>query len=231
MKEIYRNSFKLMGVNYHPKEAQEILEKISKENHYIKMTDEGVKEYILKTGKPVYKYRYLETTEVNLIREPQNPHDSNAVKVLVEGLFAGYLPSEVARKVNRYLDNSAYAYEAILHGTGGEYKTLDHNLEEVVWSEKEISFHLELVIKDIRSEKEVRDEHEAFYAKVRENKAKERNRLILIVAICSAIPGLLFTAVAFSFLIQFKMIEFLVGLVIAFLFFTPIIIYKVISSK
>ena len=49
MKEIFNDSFRLMGTNYHQKEALEIMKKLSKENNYLTMSDEGIKEYILKT--------------------------------------------------------------------------------------------------------------------------------------------------------------------------------------
>ena len=99
MTEIYNDSFSLMGTNYHQKEALEIMKKLSKKNNYLTMSDEGIKEYILKTYSNVYEYKYLETNDVILVREPKNPHDPNAVKVIAGGLFAGYLPADIAKKV------------------------------------------------------------------------------------------------------------------------------------
>lgn len=231
MKVIYNDSFKLMGTNYHQQEALAILKKFSKENHYIKMSDDSIREYILKTGKAVYKYHYLESTEVTLVRDPKNPHDSNAIKVFLGELFAGFVPSDVAQKINRYLENSAYSYQATLQGTGGEYKTLNQNLNKVVWANKDISFYLDLVITDTRSDKDLREQQELFYAKVKEGKTRERNKLILVVAICCGLVGFLFAAVAISFLIQVKILEFIVGSLIAAFLFLPGIIYKIISTK
>ncbi len=57
MTEIYNDSFSLMGTNYHQKEALEIMKKLSKKNNYLTMSDEGIKEYILKTYSNVYEYK------------------------------------------------------------------------------------------------------------------------------------------------------------------------------
>ena len=39
-----------------------------------------------------------------LVREPDNPHDPNAIKVQVAGHFLGYVPSKIARWVAPLID-------------------------------------------------------------------------------------------------------------------------------
>jgi hypothetical protein len=41
--------------------------------------------------------------EVELIPEPSNPHDGNAVKMVVEGCHLGYLPAEIAKLNSKQL--------------------------------------------------------------------------------------------------------------------------------
>ncbi|HEM4664887.1 HIRAN domain-containing protein [Streptococcus suis] len=45
-----------------------------------------------------------ETTDVKLVREPDNKYDPNAVKVLVCGYFVGYIPKTASEEVSRLID-------------------------------------------------------------------------------------------------------------------------------
>ncbi|WP_230678472.1 HIRAN domain-containing protein, partial [Streptococcus pneumoniae] len=71
---------------------------------------------MLETYKPVYKYNKLKTVDVHLLPEPSNPHDKNAVKVLVNNIFVGYLPAMIATQVSSYISNPNYRYDTILTG-------------------------------------------------------------------------------------------------------------------
>lgn len=230
MTEIFNDSFRLMGTNYHQKEALEIMKKLSKKNDYLTMSDEGIKEYILKTYSNVYEYKYLETNDVILVREPKNPHDPNAVKVLAGGLFAGYLPADIAKKVNRYVGKSDYNIKATLHGRGGKFKTLNDTLTKVISDEKEISFRLDLVISKVSIPKKSASAVESIASPVQTTNSFWQN-LFLILSFLSVLIGILFVLVAFSFLLKQKVLEFFVGLVIGVLFFAPAIAYKLIFKK
>ena len=39
-----------------------------------------------------------------LVREPENPHDPNAIRVEVAGFFLGYIPSKIARTLAPLMD-------------------------------------------------------------------------------------------------------------------------------
>ncbi|MBL1124840.1 restriction endonuclease [Streptococcus suis] len=230
MTEIYNDSFRLMGTNYHQKEALEIMKKLSKKNNYLTMSDEGIKEYILKTYSNVYEYKYLETNDIILVREPKNPHDTNAVKVLAGGLFAGYLPADIAKKVNRYVGKSDYNIKATLHGRGGKFKTLDDTLTKVISDEKEISFRLDLVVNKVPIPKKSASSVDSLASPVQTTNSFWQN-LFLILSFLLILIGILFVLVAFSFLLKQKILEFFVGLVIGVLFFAPATAYKLIFKK
>ncbi|HEL2027885.1 HIRAN domain-containing protein [Streptococcus suis] len=230
MTEIYNDSFRLMGTNYHQKEALEIMKKLSKKNNYLTMSDEGIKEYILKTYSNVYEYKYLETNDVILVREPKNPHDPNAVKVLAGGLFAGYLPADIAKKVNRYVGKSDYNIKATLHGRGGKFKTLNDTLTKVISDEKEISFRLDLVISKVSIPKKSASSVDSIASPTQTTNSFWQN-LFLILSFLSVLIGILFILVAFSFLLKQKILEFFVGLVIGVLFFALVAVYKYIFKK
>lgn len=149
MKEIFNDNFLLMGTNYHKRDAQNVVKKIGKVNFRWNIPDDELKNYIRKTLRPVYRYSTIETEKVTLEREPTNKHDANAIKVLVEGVFAGYVPSEIAGKINIYLKNpKRYKIQANLEGRGGECKSLSSDLKKLEKERKNISFYLQLTIFD-----------------------------------------------------------------------------------
>lgn len=41
----------------------------------------------------------------DLVREPQNPHDPNAIRVETQGKYLGYIPKDVAAKLAPLTDN------------------------------------------------------------------------------------------------------------------------------
>lgn len=43
-----------------------------------------------------------------LVREPDNPSDGNAVKVMLGDLYLGYLPAQIAAQVAPYMDNGTH---------------------------------------------------------------------------------------------------------------------------
>ena len=145
-KIVFHDDFLLMGTNYHKEEAELAADFLSKGIHYFGKDNKSLKSYMLETYKPVYKYNKLKTVDVHLLPEPSNPHDKNAVKVLVNNIFVGYLPAMIATQVSAYISNPNYRYDAILTGRGGPYKTLNIETERVVTHEKELTYYLDLTI-------------------------------------------------------------------------------------
>ena len=145
-KIIFHEDFLLMGTNYHKEEAEIAADFLSKGIHYFGKDNKSLKSYMLETYKPVYKYNKLKTVDVQLLPEPSNPHDKNAVKVLVNNIFVGYLPAVIASQISSYIANPNYRYDAILTGRGGPYKTLNIETERVISREKELTYYLDLTV-------------------------------------------------------------------------------------
>lgn len=143
---VFRDDFLLMGTNYHKEEAEAAADFLSKGIHYFGKDNKSLKSYMLETYKPVYKYNKLKTVDVHLLPEPTNPHDKNAIKVLVNNIFVGYLPAMIASQISSYIANPNFRYDAILTGRGGPYKTLNIETERVVSREKELTYYLDLTI-------------------------------------------------------------------------------------
>lgn len=145
-KIIFHEDFLLMGTNYHKEEAEIAADFLSEGVHYFGKDNKSLKSYMLETYKPVYKYNKLKTVDVHLLPEPSNPHDQNAIQVLVNNIFVGYIPASIAAQISTYIANPNYRYDAILTGRGGPYKTLNIETEKVISREKELTYYLDLTI-------------------------------------------------------------------------------------
>lgn len=145
-KIVFHDDFLLMGTNYHEEEAELAADFLSEGIHYFGKDNKSLKSYMLETYKPVYKYNKLKTVDVHLLPEPSNPHDKNAVKVLVNNIFVGYLPAMIATQVSSYISNQNYRYDAILTGRGGPYKTLNIETERVISRKSDLTYYLDLTV-------------------------------------------------------------------------------------
>jgi len=86
-----------------------------------------------KNDNGISRQEYIQTyckPNMNLIlrREPDNPHDSNAVAVLIKAkafiffsseVQIGYLNSTVAKEISRHMDSGEYVNAVITEITGG----------------------------------------------------------------------------------------------------------------
>lgn len=66
-----------------------------------------------------FDYHIVRTKNFFLIAEPTNQVDPNAIKVIVEGYFVGYIDRRYNRGVKKYLDNEKYIIEGEVIATGG----------------------------------------------------------------------------------------------------------------
>ena len=85
-------------------------------------------EKLIATGKKRI-YRYFFGGEMTFEEEPTNKHDKNAVKILLNGYFIGYVPAEFAAKMK-----SVMAKKSIIKVEykikGGDYKVIEGNTIE-----------------------------------------------------------------------------------------------------
>ena len=82
------------------------------------------------TDERIYKY-IPDVLDAELVPEPENPHDPNAVKVIVDDIHVGYVPAEKAEKVKKLLDTKQIR-DVSCEFYGGPYKiiTEDYDLEK-----------------------------------------------------------------------------------------------------
>lgn len=68
----------------------------------------------------IYRYNYI-NKPVKLIPEPQNPHDPNAVMVIIAGELVGYVPADLCLQIKRILSDFEIKYISSFI-SGGQYK-------------------------------------------------------------------------------------------------------------
>ncbi len=90
------------------------------------LKDEDIMERLKGTSKEnrTYKYKY-KTYSVMLIPEPNNRVDKNAIRVLFDGSFVGYIPSEQTTQMKKYINRSE-SLKGIIKGGPVRYVTADY---------------------------------------------------------------------------------------------------------
>lgn len=115
--EYERFRFNVAGVSFRNKEILSIAE----ENSDYEFTKREIIEYGM-VGERIYR-NYTLLPAIDLVPEPDNPHDPNAIKVVCQGVHIGYVPREFVDKVRDIYQthNDAAAGGTI---SGGDYKVL-----------------------------------------------------------------------------------------------------------
>lgn len=79
-------------------------------------------------GKRVYKYYSVyDRDQVTLEREPKNPNDKNAVKILLSGHFFGYVNRDDAPFVGKLLKKNSIQKISLTVKGGPERKIISNN--------------------------------------------------------------------------------------------------------
>jgi len=82
-----------------------------------------------KAGKRIYKNHYI-NKPVKLIPEPENPHDKNAIAIIIAGELVGYISREDNLHVKDILDNREIKSISGFIG-GGEYKIVGEDSDVI----------------------------------------------------------------------------------------------------
>lgn len=84
-------------------------------------------------GDRVYKYSFAEL-DAQLVPEPENPHDPNAIRVAVNGKTVGYIARDNTIRISD-IKNRGLTVKANI--TGGPYKEITETEDGMLLSEKE----------------------------------------------------------------------------------------------
>lgn len=94
----------------------------------------------IEPGKHIYQFKYREA-EAQLVPEPNNPHDANAIKVLIDDVHVGYIPSERCVELKKIMKRIK-SVNAHIHGGNHKY----HSNYEVFKTESDFAIELYITL-------------------------------------------------------------------------------------
>lgn len=110
--------FGVAGVYYR---QEEIIRDLMTESYEYGLSKKEIIEEGLEETR-IYKYELFES-DAHLVPEPENPHDPNAIKVMVSDVLIGYVPAEKTARVKSILDKKDIV-KLTCQIYGGEYRYL-----------------------------------------------------------------------------------------------------------
>lgn len=127
--DIVSDSFIVAGTSF----RREAIEEMGVENPAYSYSKRQLIDEVSE-GERVYEYEFF-PTNVELIEEPDNPHDPNAIKVVIDGVHVGYIKSGSCSRVRNLLrSGKTKSVEADIYG--GNYKLLSLDDDEQYHIEK-----------------------------------------------------------------------------------------------
>lgn len=127
--DIVSDSFIVAGTSF----RREVIEEMGVENPAYSYSKRQLIDEVSE-GERVYEYEFF-PSNVELIEEPDNPHDPNAIKVVIDGVHVGYIKSGSCSRVRNLLrSGKAISVEADIYG--GNYKLLSLDDDEQYHIEK-----------------------------------------------------------------------------------------------
>ena len=121
--ELY--NFAVAGVRYH---EDEIIEGLMDENPDYELTKKEIEEDGL---EDTFLYKYsVAFADVDLVPEPDNQYDPNAIKVIADGVLVGYVPSRKTKSVRKIMDEKEIV-KAQCQIYGGDYKVLNYDSSSI----------------------------------------------------------------------------------------------------
>ena len=108
-------NFKVAGTSFHTKDIM----KLAVKNDSYSLTKKGIIDAGL-VGKDIYQYEFP-VSVVELIPEPGNEVDPNAVKVVADGILIGYIKKGNCSQVKKLLEGDKIDHLELWIG-GGKYK-------------------------------------------------------------------------------------------------------------
>lgn len=110
-------SFEAVGVEY----RLDNLMSVSQASRSFKSQDDVFLEKY-SDGRKVYKY-FFNNSIGALEPEPDNPHDKNAIKVMLDGVHIAYVPAALCLDVSRLLNSG---YTPVVKVKGGPFKKVEN---------------------------------------------------------------------------------------------------------
>lgn len=120
-----KTTFLVAGIYYR---EDAVIDNLLYENPDFEMTKEEIIECCME-DTDIYKYEPF-YGYADLVPEPDNPHDPNAIKVIVDGIHIGYVPAKRTKSIKKILDsNNVIAIGCEIFG--GPFKILPDELSDI----------------------------------------------------------------------------------------------------
>ncbi|WP_421432290.1 HIRAN domain-containing protein [Streptococcus suis] len=188
-KAIESFTFRVAGVTNYKKAVKAACNDIADEygvpeltKYYRDLSSSEIREELEGFSDKIFKYEDMSTSNVELVAEPDNQYDPNAIKILILDHFVGYVPAKIAKKINKYIVDDQYFDTAYAEIVGGPYKEFDYIEDKVVTNnDLDVGFEISLTICDSTQTETpvlVEQEHSAetisSIVNVEENKIEEQ---------------------------------------------------------
>ncbi|WP_276885681.1 HIRAN domain-containing protein [Anaerococcus lactolyticus] len=108
-------------------------------------------------GYKQWQYDLFEENTVNLVPEPDNPYDENAIKVIHNKIgHIGYIPKESNQDLMNFLKEHNNQVTINMNLEGGPYKYYNEYQDKVI--SKSAPFYFKLVLKSLNVDEKSKDE-------------------------------------------------------------------------
>lgn len=126
---------KVVGTSYRKNDISSVMSG----NRLYNLPDDAFMKKIAQ-GENIYRFKYRKADAV-LVPEPTNPHDANAIKVMVDDIQVGYIPAEHCAELKKKLGKVKSSRVEIY---GGDYRY--HSNGEVFNIERDFLIDLYLIL-------------------------------------------------------------------------------------
>lgn len=122
--------FRVAGISYREKD---VIDNILIENDIYNMSKRELEELGYEDEDVIYKYE-IATESAQLIPEPDNEYDPNAIKVIVDGIHVGYVPKDETDAVSKVLEKDVISITCRF--AYGPAKVIHEDFEDYAYTEK-----------------------------------------------------------------------------------------------
>ena len=122
--------FYVAGISYREKD---IIDNILIEDDIYNMSKSELEELGYEDEDVIYKYE-IATESAQLIPEPNNEYDPNAIKVVVDSIHVGYVPRDETDAVSKVLEKDVISITCKF--ANGPSKVIHEDFEDYAYTEK-----------------------------------------------------------------------------------------------
>lgn len=132
-----KETIKVVGTSFYKDEIEEL----GDENENYTLTKKGIIDEGLEDER-IYQYDFC-PVKVELVPDPENEHDKNAIKVIADGYQIGHVPADKCAYVHGLL-SSGRIRKVDVEIYGGNYKYYDSDEEKLEKHEQDFGARLTL---------------------------------------------------------------------------------------